>query len=273
VSPSYLEWGLSHAGRPARPTDGVFPLGFQPPVLADEERASRLAWLRSRGVDPSVTICCFVGLFESSYDLETILAAARHLYQAGDVGDVQFVLCGDGSKMTAVRRMAARLPNVILLDWVEPRTVAALTQISQIGLAAYAPHALQSLPNKLFEYLAGGLAIVSSLPGDAAALLACHGCGITYAAGDARGLASAIRSIKSTPGKAVTMRSHSKQLFDEQFHAERVYRQFAEHLVEITVQRRTTTRSASDNRDRVPSPASTAWVADVQPGGLLRQAS
>jgi len=65
-------------------------------------------------------------------------------------------------------------------------------QMSKIGLAAYDSDALQSLPNKPIEYLAGGLCVVSSLHEELEKLLYEENCGLTYHARDVNGLVHAI---------------------------------------------------------------------------------
>lgn len=227
VSQSYLDWALELAGRGAGPLDAAIPLGYARRTQPAAQREGRLAHARSLGVDTNKTLALFVGLLESSYDVEALASAAARLQQRADV---QVVVCGDGKKRGIVEQAARQLNNVKYLGWVDPPMIAALASRSAIGLAAYAPGALQSLPNKLFEYMAGGLAIVNSLPGEAAQLVADHGCGAQYTAGDAGSLARAVEGLAAEPTRLAESRRNARRLFDAQFSIGSLYPRFAELL-------------------------------------------
>ncbi len=235
VSHSYLDWALQHAGRTPRKLDQVYPLGYEAPTVSDEQRRVQLEWLRSQGVDSAKTICCYTGLFENSYDVESIVNAARQLHESGQGRHLQFVLCGDGSKMKTVRQLASGLPNVVILGWVKASTITVLLEIARIGIAAYAPHALQSLPNKVFEYMSGGLAIVSSLQGEMAKLLEKHQIGATYLAGDFHDLASVVLTAVHSADQLKKMCRGSRQLFDAQYRVETLYDQFSNYLEDVAL--------------------------------------
>jgi glycosyltransferase involved in cell wall biosynthesis len=232
VSPSYLDWALAKAGREILPTDQVLPIGFEPETISANFTKVNLTALRERGVDPSVPICVFSGLFERSYDLETVIGAARRLQEVHRTV-VQFVFCGDGSKMPALRRQAAGLKNVHFLGWIDAPTLQAALSASTIGLCAYADDALQSLPNKPFEYMASGLAVVSSLAGDLATLLDRHECGLTYSAGDASSLAGALSALLSDSHRLNAMRSNSYQAWLTQYRSRDIYARFIDHLTSL----------------------------------------
>src|SRR5260370_7964074 len=108
---------------------------------------------------------------------------------------MQFVLSGSGERELEWKKQAGELRNVIFTGWVDSARIACLGQLASIGLAAYSPSAPQGLPNKLFEYMAYGLPVVSSLPGEAEAFLGESRCGITYKAGDAESLVDALLSL------------------------------------------------------------------------------
>lgn len=236
VSQSYLNWALQQAGRPRNHLDRVFPLSYQPPVYIRTDRNAQVAMLQARGVDPQKTICCYAGQFENSYDVGTIIAAARNLHESGRGADIQFVLCGSGSKMACIQQQAKGLPNVVLLGWVNQPTLAALMEVADVGLAAYAGHALQSLPNKVFEYMSAGLAIVSSLQGELEAMLADHRMGVSYPSGNAEALAGAI--LVATGENSQTMKQQSQRLFRERYSADVIYNRFVQYLEEVVRSRR-----------------------------------
>src|SRR5438309_1651100 len=115
--------------------------------------------------------------------LRPVIATARSMLERDD-RRAQFVFAGDGEGALEWRTRAAGLSNVVFTGWLSAAGIAALLEMSSVGLGAYAAGAPQGLPNKLYEYLSAGVPILSSLRGEAEALLAGAGCGVTYSARD-----------------------------------------------------------------------------------------
>lgn len=234
VSPSYLDWVLKKAGREKSPGDLVVPIGFEPELATSQEIQTNLAALREHGIDLERPICVFAGLFERSYDLETVIEAARHLQEQHQTR-IQFVLCGDGSKMPTLRRQAAGLRDVHFLGWVEAPMLQATLSAASIGLCAYSANALQSLPNKPFEYMASGLAVVSSLQGDLAQLLNQHQCGFTYRAGDTSSLVNCLMDLSRDAEKLGSMRANAYRTWSQNYRSAKIYGDFVTHLTTLPV--------------------------------------
>jgi glycosyltransferase involved in cell wall biosynthesis len=232
VSPSYLRWGLAHAGRAQGPIDRVIPLGYPEPPGGRPRSAEAEALLRTMGVEPTKRLIWFIGMFGHYYDLTTVIHAARMLKERGR-RDLQFVLSGSGHREAEWRAEAEGLDNVVFTGWVTANQISALQHAAWAGLAAYIPNAPQSLPNKLFEYMAGGLPVLSSLGEDARELLQQHDCGITYRAGDAEDLARAVGELLADEGHHARMATNSRTAFDRHYSAAQVYRDLAELLEDI----------------------------------------
>lgn len=116
VSQGYLDWALRQADRGRGSQDGVVPIGFEPEKVAPEILAEHRRQLHEQGIDLSSTTCFFSGSLERSYDLKTLLLAAERLRSRG-YGQLQFVICGDGSSRQALEQHARRLnlTNVFFL--------------------------------------------------------------------------------------------------------------------------------------------------------------
>ena len=229
VSPSYLEWGLERAGRPRTDHDRVYPLGYPDPEVDPNMVAQAERELLDRGVDPSKAIVWFVGTFGRWYDLSTVIEAARLLAGVGHE-EVQFVLSGSGDNYAKWRQEASGLRNVVFTGWVNQPQIAYLMSASQIGLAAYAGGALQSYPNKLFEYMRAGLPVVSSLDGDTAELLARHRCGLTYRAGDSRDLVKLLRRLLDDADLRAEMAENAHSAFAKHYSAATIYDEMASFI-------------------------------------------
>jgi len=227
VSKSYLEWALNNAQRRRRQNDGVFPLGYErssPPAQDLRQAEHRL---RDSGVDPERVVCWFIGTFGRTYDLETVIEVARALHERHDYR-AQFVLSGDGGRLDECRELAAGLPNVVFTGWVNSTEIEWLMSVAGIGLAAYVRDAPQSLPNKLFEYLAAGLPILSSLGREAAELLDSNGCGLTYEPGNPHSLLDQLVRLLDDPLLRKSMSSKAQETFEAKYSSRQVYQSFIE---------------------------------------------
>lgn len=233
VSQSYLEWGLFQSGRLRQENDAVFPLGYERASPSSGELEAAEKNLRHAGVDPSRTICWFIGTFGRTYDLETVIDAARRLHEKND-NRAQFVLSGEGGNVEECRRHARGLDNVIFTGWLDSNAIEWMMRSAGIGLAAYAADAPQGLPNKLFEYLSAGLPILSSLGPEARALLETQRCGVTYSAGDPVSFLNAVVSLLDNPESLSTMSRAAHATFEENYSIERVYVPFLDYLERFT---------------------------------------
>jgi len=229
VSQSYLDWALRLAARKRSAHDQVVPLGFEPMPADWPVLQQNLAMLVTRGLGRKQIICMYSGLFERSYDIETVVDTAR-LFECSRRDDVQFVLCGDGAKMPTIKRRSAGLRNLHLLGWTNATMLQAVAAISSIGLCPYASDASQSLPNKPFEYMASRLAIVSSLSGELAELIERFQCGVTYQAGNARHLTECLSRILDAPDWLDRMRANSHQAWLDNYRSRNLYDDFAHQL-------------------------------------------
>jgi glycosyltransferase involved in cell wall biosynthesis len=227
VSRGYLDWGVSRAGRAEGGTDRVFPLGYSLPRPTVESRDAGRAMLGRYGVGGNAIACLFAGTLGRTYDLAPVLQAARDL-----VGrPFRFVICGDGERAPEWRERAKGLENVHFTGWLDQQDMRAALAGADIGLAAYATGAPQGLPNKVIEYLAAGLPVLSSLEGETRQLLNEQGCGCSYPASDAHALVAALASLEP-PDRRAQMSGRSRRVFEARFQAQTVYGELADFLEE-----------------------------------------
>lgn len=227
VSGGYLDWALNYARRERRASDRVFPLGYTSPESGPKQTEVAEVF-RSIGAREDAVTCVYSGTFGRSYDLSPVLDVAERI--AGNTNlNFQFIICGDGEQGGEWRARGRSIPNVVFTGWLDERRLRAVLLGSQIGLAAYVAGATQSIPNKIIEYLAAGLPIVSSLSGECAALLSEHRCGMTYEAGNRESLMDALLSLHDSATRA-HLASNARVVFSERFRAEKVYGAFADYL-------------------------------------------
>lgn len=231
ISDTYLTWGLRHAGRSRRPADGVFPMGYptvsQATAQALESAQDELA--ARYDVDDSQLVLAFVGTFTTAFDLATVIEAARQLAQRA-YPRVRFMIAGEGDQASALRAQAAGLDNLIFTGWLDQISVRALLGLSSVGLAPYCDDSVISLPNKPFEYMAAGLPMLSSLPGELERLIAEHQIGLHYEAGDVQSFVEKVVWLAEHSSERAAMGQRSRALFEERFRADLIYPRLAAHL-------------------------------------------
>lgn len=233
ISKAYLNWGLLRAARSALATDAVFTHGYSPTTNAGGKPSQADAdWLASIGLDRGRKIFWFVGTFVNSIDLETVLAAARLLTKHQDI---VFVLSGSGEKDADLRAQAQGLTNVVFTGWLDAARIPLVAANAYAGLGAYKGGALMSLTNKLFEYMAYGLPILLSLPGEARDIVESNKCGLYYEPGSSRHLADQVIRLAYQDPERQTMAANSRGLFDKQYSAASIYGRMADHIERVAI--------------------------------------
>lgn len=135
----------------------------------------------------------YAGTLGSGYDIETILKAAAILEARKALA--QIVIAGDGLWRVDVESAAMSISTDYLAYLgrrLNPTELHHLYKESQVGLCAYVRDSTVAMPSKFYDYIAEGLAIVSSLRGELADLIKDEGLGLQYEAGSADSLADAI---------------------------------------------------------------------------------
>jgi len=159
----------------------------------------------------------YAGTHGISHGLPGVAEAAALL--AGE--PVHFAFVGDGADKTRLRSRVAELglANVTLLPGVPHSDVPALLAAADICVAPLRQVPLFSsfIPSKIFEYLAAGKAVVGSVAGEAAQILAEAGA-MVVPPEDSAALAEAIRGLAADPRRRLEMgrrgRAHVERCFD-----------------------------------------------------------
>jgi len=135
------------------------------------------------------------GSLGSGYDIPTVLKAAAILEQRKT--PAQIVIAGDGGWRAHVEAALGSIGGNYLtyVGRLTPSELHGLYKECQAGLCTYVRDSPVAIPCKFFDYLAEGLAIVSSLRGELADLIADESLGLQYEAGSAESLADTICRI------------------------------------------------------------------------------
>jgi glycosyltransferase involved in cell wall biosynthesis len=126
-------------------------------------------------VPPDALVVCFIAN----------LGHERHIHHlVGAIAQrplVHLVIGGAGPSAGLVEHAARRYSNIHYLGFVPPKKIGRYTSAADALFYAFdmsSPNARYSAPNKLFEALAGGCALISANFGEIGKILGEHGCGI-----------------------------------------------------------------------------------------------
>lgn len=230
VSPGYLDWGLKKCSRSIGSNDRVHFLGYPDPGYAQISRAAACARMNLPEDTGSFT-AWFIGSWGRTYDIGLIVEAARILVNT--TPKIRIVISGDGEQRDHIRAAAAGLPNVYFTGWADSGAIASLMALSDVGLATYAAGAPQSIPNKVIEYLAGGLPVISTLSGECAQFLSSHSLGWTLPAGNPTNLANKLRELAEL-SDLLTVQKRCRDYFNNHLSASVVYPRMVEDLEKLT---------------------------------------
>lgn len=221
VSATYLQWALQLAKRERTEFDRVFPIGYPNAPVPQEEKAQ---------TEPF--ICTFAGTFGGSYDLETVISAAR-LLEGAPGPPITVRVVGDGDRRAHLQSLAAGLRTVEFTGWLVADELESVLSKSAVGLCPYRRNAVQTLPNKPYEYWTAGLPIANSLSGELATLVDQERVGINYEPGDARSLAASLVGLRNDRVGLRAMSLRASALMVEKFSAERIYTELVQFLEDV----------------------------------------
>jgi glycosyltransferase involved in cell wall biosynthesis len=146
----------------------------------------------------------YLGLMEIPRGVKELLEAAAMLAQDAPI---RLTLIGDGRDLDLLKNHAEKLglsrDVVRFLGRVPNPEALRLVASADVGVVPH--HADEAwnttIPNKLFDYMAAGLPVVSSNAVPCRRILETSGAGLVYASGDARDLARALTALRDAEAR------------------------------------------------------------------------
>ena len=234
VSGNYLDYGLKFAGREKSKREIKFPLGYSVEPVSEPALESARQWRKSQGIRDDVFTICFFGTIGRFFDLKTVIDAVKLI---GQSIDIQVILGGDGSDKSKFEVMAKDQKSIFFPGWLDAPKISAVMEVSSVGLAPYKIDARMALPNKPFEYMAGSLALLSSIQGELKEVLAENDCGLTYTADNTEELAKCITQLATQKERTKEMGQKARALLEEKYSSEHMFKKLRAHLEDAMVKR------------------------------------
>ncbi len=209
-----------------RKITATIPLGVD---LAAFDAAAAAGRSPEYAKPPGQVWLAYTGSLNRNYDCLTILRAAATLRPR--LGErVRFFLTSRGELAEQAQQIVRdrNLTNVSLTGFLPFETWAYLLSQCDAGFNASFPQAMIYLPNKIFYYLAAGVAVLNTIPGQCSRIVRAGGCGLDYRAGDVASCAAVIERVVSDEAARNAMRAAARQLAETTYDRAILFPKYAE---------------------------------------------
>lgn len=159
----------------------------------------------------------FAGNIGAAQSLDTVLNAAKLL--KGEA-NLYWHIVGDGSELENLKKLAAELTldNVIFHGRKPLEEMPAYYAMADAMLVTLTddPFISMTLPAKVQSYMAAGKPVIAASNGEIPKVIHASGCGFCVQAGDANGLAQAVRDFLTTEDKD-RLGTNARKYYEENF--------------------------------------------------------
>lgn len=223
-----VHWGQKRFQRPAEKSvsDRVFSQLKDTSEDSDIPKEEAVEIWRAKKVDllTDKTRLVWVGNIDGdATDGKTLLEALKLLPEAVRQS-LEIIICGRGSLVPEVEKLAAKMDFLIYAGWVNNRELTALLNSSHLGLLCYLDRKdfQMSIPNKVADYCAAGLRILTNLTGEIMTLSSDRDMILNYSSGKPESLAAKIVEISEKPDHYRSNCLSSRVAFEKNLDARKV---------------------------------------------------
>jgi glycosyltransferase involved in cell wall biosynthesis len=235
ITPGQVAYGVTKARRSTGPLDVAFPFAYPRTAHPSDQLHVAAQFWRTQGITPGdgVPTLCYFGNFgaHSALDLVTPVRAVRQLVDSGFA--VRLVMCGTGPRLDECRAAAGGSDAVVFPGWVGEPAIWWLMQQCVAGLLPYAPapNFTLNIPNKVGEFMAGGLPVLTCLRGGyLEEVLRTHRCGVFYDPYDPTSAADAVRALVTDTEATARLAAAAGRLYSTMFAPAVVMAAMTSHL-------------------------------------------
>jgi glycosyltransferase involved in cell wall biosynthesis len=235
VGRGMVKWAQERSGRPAElcAHDKHFYQSQPDPISIAACNAKLHDFWRAHGVvleAPQFRIVWAGGLY-TSIDAQTLFDGLC-LLPNDLLGRIEVLVCGSGPLLELFQDAARKLPCLKLVDWVPHAKLMGVLRHSDAGLMNYFDRFdfRRSIPNKVVDYAAAGLPIITGVTGELTTLAGDSGAVIPYSVGDPVSICGAIEKVCELADRRAWRASPSRQLFETHFESATVMDEFVSFL-------------------------------------------
>ena len=160
-----------------------------------------------------------------------VIAAAITLLAKEDITPT-VTMIGTGQDYREVRQQLEGQHHVRFIDWIEPEILPEFVskQAISLGIFSTTPKGLDVVPNKVYQSLAVGCAVITSATEPQQRMI---GEGAIYTTpGDAQSLADAIASLLNNPDQLALAQHHAREAA-KRFHASQITKELSEWITAL----------------------------------------
>ncbi|NVJ60873.1 MAG: glycosyltransferase family 4 protein [Gammaproteobacteria bacterium] len=229
VNSNFLDWART-IGKRTSNMDRVHYIPFEKPSLSltDRNEASRLFSSRFfKNKDINIAFGGTVGYMFNFKPLAKALKRLKGQY------NVNVFICGKGACLEQTKELFSEHKGVIFTNLINSKVLFALYEKVDILFAPY--EMLDNfdghLPNKFMEYCASEKPILTSLNGEARALLKDYGAGYCY--DNETDILNALDDFFENPKLTETMGKGASAIYEKLFHSHKILHEMESDILNI----------------------------------------
>lgn len=177
----------------------------------------------------------YAGTLGGSYDIETIILAAKKIKDIGKT-NIKFKILGQGPDEKKFKRCKEEIhaDNVEFVGFLPYEKMAAFLSKSDITINAVKKNASQSIINKVADYLFAGIPMLNSCTcKEQLDMVNDYKIGLNYEAENAESLAECILQLISDKSKCIEYGENAKKLALEKFDRRTSYLEILKRIDEV----------------------------------------
>lgn len=187
------------------------------------------SWWENHGLFQDKKTICFVGSLSRAFDFKPIQSLMQFLSDKNL--DINLVICGYGEETPKIKQLMKNHKNVFFPGWINSNQMKVLFDNSTCMLAPYKNYEdfKKSIPNKIYDALAFGLPIVSSLEGNVKDLIDKYKVGVHYK--NDEDLCNKVSKLLIDKKFKDKISSNSNNLYNKHYSYDLVYKKFLEIIL------------------------------------------
>lgn len=233
INDPFQKWALKYAKRDKSELDECVFLGCSRRDYAKEDLfQENKKWNELDINEKTWNLCLFSSLSKTAQDLETVIDAVHKVHDIHP--EIRLIIGGRGDSEEYYRDYCKDLSYVRCMGWLNEREMISLMKISKMGLLCYKnlPDYVNAWGNKVGQYLAYGLPILSSSQGYAKQYFEKWKCGVTYEEENSDSLASTLNELIESDS-LLEMSCNASDRYEVDFAVDKVCQKFEQLIIKV----------------------------------------